>query len=180
LNRLGDSTADDLDKLSRLTVWSWLSSAELKLLSTKLGFGEFNRTQVICYADQCGSEVRVLLKGIARITYQNVEGDRVTVALVAPGLIPEFHSLLGLDLRCDAYVDCRVGALSRKVLKEVTVDSAELTFEKLRQTDLRQCHRLLLRGSTLSIMNLHERVAISMLELFSDFGIKEARGLPPT
>jgi len=177
LKQLGSSTADDLDKLSRLIVLSWLSSSELELLSTKLRFADFTRSQVVCDADPSASEVRVLLRGIARITYQTFEGDRVTIALIAPGLIPEFHSLPGIDLRCEAYGDCRVGSLSLKVFNDITVDRAGLMFDTLRQNDLRLWHRLLLCGSSFSTINLHERVAITMFELSSDFGIKDARGL---
>jgi CRP-like cAMP-binding protein len=41
---------------------------------------------------------------------------------------------------------------------------------------LQQCYRLLLRSSSFLNLDLHERIAITLLELASDFEIKESRG----
>jgi CRP-like cAMP-binding protein len=41
---------------------------------------------------------------------------------------------------------------------------------------LQQWYRLLLRSSSFLNLDLHERIAITLLELASDFGIEESRG----
>jgi CRP-like cAMP-binding protein len=41
---------------------------------------------------------------------------------------------------------------------------------------LQQWYRLLLRSSSFLDLDLHERIAITLLELASDFGIEESRG----
>jgi CRP-like cAMP-binding protein len=41
---------------------------------------------------------------------------------------------------------------------------------------LKQWYRLLLRSSSFLNLGLHERIAIALLELCSDFGVEESRG----
>src|SRR5208337_2160509 len=57
-----------------------------------------------------------------------------------------------------------------------TAHSSESAFKKFHQNDLLQWYRLLLRSTSFLNLGLHERIAITLLELASDFGIKESRG----
>ena len=100
----------------------------------------------------------------------------MTIALLPPGPIPEFPLLpFGrFGFRCEAYNDCRVGSLSWSNFEGISADRSESAFKTFHQNDLQQCYRLLLRSS--SYLDLHERIAITLLELASDFGIKESRG----
>lgn len=179
MNTIRNSSDSDLDKLRRLDAFAWLSASELTRLADELTSGDFKRPQVILGASALSSEAHILLKGIARITCQNGSGaKRITIALLAPGPIPEFPSLpLGrFDFRCEAYNDCRVGSLSWDEFHAITVHSPQSAFKSFHQNDLRLWYRLLLRSSVLLNVALHERIALSLLELSSDFGIKESRG----
>jgi CRP-like cAMP-binding protein len=49
-------------------------------------------------------------------------------------------------------------------------------FKQFHQNDLKQWYRLLVRSSSFLNLDLHERIAITLLELCSDFGIEESRG----
>jgi CRP-like cAMP-binding protein len=124
------------------------------------------------------SGAHILLKGIARVTCQNGRSERVTVALLAPGPIPAFPSLplSRFDFRCEAFNDCRVGSLSWNDFTTITADNSDAVFKKFHENDLQQCYRLLLRSSSFLNLGLHERIEITLLELSSDFGIKESRG----
>jgi CRP-like cAMP-binding protein len=178
LNGTRNPPDTDLDKLSRLKAFSWLSDSELSLLVGRLEFANFKRPQIILRQVALASEAHILLKGIARITCQDARGRRVTVALLAPGPIPELPSLplSRFDFRCEAYSDCRVGNLSWNDFDGITVHNSESAAEKFHENDLQQWYRLLLRSSGFLNVGLHERVLITLLELSSDFGIKEARG----
>jgi len=179
LNETRNLEDTDLDKLSRLEAFSWLSPAELKLLAGTLAPANFKRPQVILGEAELASDAHILLKGTARITCQNARGERVTVALLAPGPIPEFPSLplSRFGFRCEAYNNCRVGSLSWDDFDGITVNSSDSAFRKLHENNLRQWYRLLLRGSGFLNLDLHERIAITLLELSSDFGIKDSRGM---
>jgi Crp-like helix-turn-helix domain len=119
-----------------------------------------------------------LIAGIARITCLNASNERVTVALIAPGPIPELPSLpmSRFDFRCEAYDNCRVGTLDWKGFESVTLNGRESAFRKFHQNDLKHWYRLLRRTSGLLNLDLHERVAITMLDLCDDFGIEDSRG----
>ena len=168
----------DFDKLSRLKSLLRLSAPELALLAGALTPTNFTRHQVILREATRASGAHILLKGIARVTCQNGRSERITVALLAPGPIPAFPSLplSRFDFRCEAFHDCRVGSLSWNDFDRITADNADSVLKKFHENDLQQCYRLLLRSSSFLNLGLHERIASTLLELSSDFGIKEARG----
>jgi CRP-like cAMP-binding protein len=149
------------------------------MLAEALVVANFKRRQVILREAQLVSEAHILLRGIARITCQNGGGgERITIALLAPGPIPQFPSLLPsrLEFRCEAYNDCRLGSLSWNDFDEITSHSSESPFKKFHENDLQQWYRVLLRSSSFLNLGLHERIAITLLDLSSKFGIKESRG----
>jgi CRP-like cAMP-binding protein len=178
MNGVRNTPDTDLDKLSRLKALSWLSNSELSRLAGALATADFKRPQVILGEVALASEAHILLKGIARITGQNARSERVTIALLAPGPIPEFPSLplSRFHFRCEAYNDCRVGSLAWNDFDGITAHRSESASRKFHENDLQQWYRLLLRSSGFLNLGLHERIAITLLELSSDFGIKESRG----
>jgi CRP-like cAMP-binding protein len=178
LNETRNSPSSDLDKLSRLKALSWLTTSELGLLVGALTLSDFKRPQIILREAALACDAHILLQGIARITCQNTRNERVTIALLPPGPIPEFPSLpfSRFDFRCEAYNDCRVGSLSWNGFKGIGADGSESAFRRFHQHDLQQWYRLLLRSSSFLDLDLHERIAITLLELASDFGIEDSRG----
>jgi len=169
----------DLDKLSRLKGLSWLPATQLKLLAGALTVRSFARHEVVLRGAAMASEAHILLGGIARITCVDAHRERVTVALLAPGPIPEFPALPDsrLDFRCEAYNDCRIGSLSWEDFNHLTAHGSNLAFKRFHQNDLQQWYRVLLRASSFLDLDLHERIGITLLELAADFGIKESRGM---
>jgi len=178
LNETRNYRVADLNRLSRLKALSWLSTSELALLVGALALADFKRREVILGDVALESEAHILLTGIARITCLNTRSERVTVALLAPGPIPEFPSppISQFNFQCEAYNDCRVGSLSWHNFDVITVHSHESAFKKFHQNDLKQWYRLLLHSSTFLNLELRDRVAITLLDLCSDFGIEESRG----
>ena len=172
------SRETDLDRLSRLKALSWLSSTELTLLVSALALANYKRHAVILREVALAQDAHILLAGIARITCRNARNERVTVALLAPGPIPEFPALplSQSDFRCEAYNDCRVGTVSWNDFDGITASAAESAFKQFHRNDLKQWYRLLLRSSSFLNLGLHERIGIALLELCADFGIEESRG----
>ena len=168
----------DLERLGRIKALSWLSLPELTRLFELLALANFKRHEVIVAEDALASEAHFLLAGAANITCLNARSERVTVALVAPGPIPEFPVLpiSRWSFQCEAYTDCRVGSVGWESFGVMSFDSAQLAFRRFHQTNLRQWYRLLLRGSSFLSLDLHERIALTLLELCSDFGVEESRG----
>jgi len=169
---------NDCEKLGRLKIFSWLNPVEIRVLGTSLAMLNYRKREVIFRESALANEAHVLVAGIARITCLNATNERVTVALIAPGPIPELPSLpmSRFDFRCEAYNNCRVGTLDWKGFEGVTVNGRESAFKKFHQNDLKHWYRLLRRTSGLLNLDLHERVAIAMLDLCDDFGIEDSRG----
>jgi CRP-like cAMP-binding protein len=168
----------DLDKLSRLKALSRLSLAELKSLAGTLAFADYKRSQVILAERALAIGANILVKGIARLTFQNARRSRTTLALLAPGPIPEFPSLPDrpLDFRCEAFSDCRVGSLNWSKLEEIATGLRSV-FETFHESEMKFWYRVMLRNSSLLNLDLHQRLAVTLIELASDFGIKDARGM---
>ena len=148
------------------------------MLARSLAVADFTRPEIILREATLTSEAHILLKGIARITCRDAQGERVTVSFIAPGPIPEFPyvPLRRFDFQCEAYNNCRVGSLSWKSFDAITANSHESALKKFHEHDLQQWYRLLLRTSSFLNLALHERIALTLLELSSDFGIKDSRG----
>ncbi len=171
----GDS---DCDKLGRLSALSWLSGPEITLLTKALVWVNFEPHELILQGSAFASEAHILLTGISRITSLNNRGERVTVSFVAPGPIPEFPSvpLSRFAFQCEAFNHCRIGSLAWKNFDAITVNSPQSAVRKFHEHDLQQWYRLLLRSSSFLNLALHERIALTLLELSSQFGIEESRG----
>jgi CRP-like cAMP-binding protein len=58
----------------------------------------------------------------------------------------------------------------------MAVHGSDSALKKFHENDLQQWYRLLLRSSTFLNVELRERIAITLVELASDFGIEESRG----
>jgi CRP-like cAMP-binding protein len=168
----------DLDRLKRLKSLSWLSASDLAGLANGLVLANFKRHEVIAREAALASDAHLLLSGVASITCLNARGERVTVALLAPGPIPKFPampvSLYGFQ--SEAHSDCRVGRLSWERLNALTSNAPQSAFMNFHENNLKQWYRLLIRGSSFLSLDLRERIAIALLELCSDFGVEETRG----
>ncbi len=178
LNERNNSRDTDLDRLSRLKALSWLSPSELGLLVSALALANYKRHAIILREAALARDAHILLAGIARITCRNARNERVTVAMLAPGPIPEFPAqpLSQSGFQCEAYNDCRVGTVSWDDFDGITVNASQSAFREFHRNDLKQWYRLLLRSSSFLNLGLHERIAVALLELCSDFGIEESRG----
>jgi CRP-like cAMP-binding protein len=69
-----------------------------------------------------------------------------------------------------------VGSLGWADFNHVLLDSSQSVFKAFHDNDVKHWYRLLLRSSSFSNLELHERVGMTLLELSSDFGVDDARG----
>ena len=170
--------ATDLERLGRLSIFSWLTSSELRALNASLAKSNYARGELIVGEPALLNKAHVLIAGIARITCLHADNERVTVALIAPGPIPELPALPmnRFEFRGEAYSDCSVGTLDWKGFDRITLNGCETAFRKFHHNDLKQWYRLLRRTSALLNLDLHQRVALTMLDLCEDFGIEDSRG----
>jgi CRP/FNR family transcriptional regulator, cyclic AMP receptor protein len=164
--------------LSRLKAFSWLSFGQLTGLAGELSVANFKRNQVVLDEADFSTGANILLSGIAKISCLNARGERVTVALLAPGPIPEFpsQSVRPWGFRCEAYSDCRLGSVSWDRFNAITENAPLSTFREFHRNNLKLWYRLLMRGSNFLGLGLRERLGMTLLELCSEFGVEESRG----
>jgi len=171
----------DLQLLSGLEGLSWVSPKQLHRLATSLSFSNCGRNDVIfSEMEERGTQVCILLSGVARLTCLNSRKERVLVTLIAPGVIPDLPFLIPkIDCRfqCDAFTDCRVGRIRSHDFMQIVLGVQLPDFRKLSANAVAHWSQLLMRCSNLFRFRLHERLAITLLQLGSEFGARDPSGL---
>ena len=163
----------DLDLLHQLKPLSFLSPDALLELASCLNSANFRRREVILAEEALSAGVHILLRGVAKITCLSQAGQRVTIALLAPGPIPQFVSLpvRRRDFRCEAQSECRVGSLSWGQFDVITRAVPQSALRNFYEKNLMPWYRFFAEG-----FDLHERLLVTLLQLCSTFGVKESRG----
>jgi CRP-like cAMP-binding protein len=169
----------DLNLLNRMKSLSFLSSSALHELARGLDSVDFKRREVVLPGEAHAAGVHILLRGVAKITSLNRCGERVVVALLAPGPLPEFSSLpvSRWHFRCEAHSDCRVGSIGWDQFDAITKTAPRPALEKFHENDLMQWYRFLEGGLGLLLgLDLRARLLSTLLQLCSNFGIVDSRG----
>jgi CRP-like cAMP-binding protein len=167
-----------VELLSRLKPFAWLSFGQLTDLARELDVTNFKRSQVVLDEVDLSIGANILLSGVAKISCLNGRGERVTVALLAPGPLPEFPSQFASPwhFQCEAYTDCRLGSVSWDRFNAITASAPQTASREFHQNNSKLWYRLMMRGSSFLGLGLRERLGMTLLELCSDFGIEESRG----
>jgi CRP-like cAMP-binding protein len=175
VDRHRNASRTDLDLLNRLKPLSFLSAVELRELAGALHAANFRKGELIFGEEALAAGIHILLTGVAKITCLNRCGERVTVALLAPGPIPEFlSSPVSLwHFRCEAYSDCRVGRLGWDQFDLITRAAPQSALRTFHDNNLMQWYRWSL--SFLGL-DLRERLVFTLRQLCSNFGVVESRG----
>ncbi len=176
MDRHRNASRTDLDLLNRLRTLAFLSDVELRELASALNSANFRKGEVIFPEEALAAGVHILLAGVAKITCLNRCGERVTVALLAPGPIPEFlfSPVSRWHFRCEAYSDCRVGHLGWDQFDVITRAASPSALRTFHDNNLVQWYRWSL--SFLGL-DLRERLVFTLRQLCSNFGVMESRGI---
>ena len=171
--------APDERNLQRLKNISWLSSLQFNRLAAAFAMSAFKKREIIIDEKHSPESVSVLLSGVARITCRNRKGDRTLVIVVAPGMIPGFPpSVPGISysFRCEAVTDCQIGTIDLKTFVEISLGIASEDFKRMALSYLGRWDLVQLRCANFMSCSLEERLALILLELSENFGIKDERG----
>src|SRR5579863_4883104 len=170
----------ELRRLRGLKNISWLSSRQLNRLAEALKISQVKKRGVIFDKKRFPEAAYVLLSGVARITCRNRKGDRTLVMMVAPGMIPGIPpavSGIRYDFRCEAVTDCQIGTVALATFIEIALGIASADFKRMAASYSGRWDLVQLRCSNFMACTLEERVALILLELSENFGVRDPKGV---
>jgi CRP-like cAMP-binding protein len=171
--------AAEVRNLRGLKNISWLSSRQLKRVAAELSMSAVKRREIIIDDKHSPESAYILLSGVARITCRNRKGDRTLVIMVAPGMIPGFPPPvpgISYSFRCEAITDCQIGTIDLKTFIEISLGIASEDFKRMALSYLGRWDLVQLRCANFMSCTLEERLALILLELSANFGVKDERG----
>ena len=101
--------------------------------------------------------------------------------MLAPGLIPSFPPpVVGINygFRCEAATNCQVGAIGWELFLEICLGvRSAADFKQLVANHVGRWNAVQLRCSNFMGCTLAERLALLLLELSDNFGVRDAAGM---
>jgi CRP-like cAMP-binding protein len=159
---------------------SWLTTRQLKRLAEALKLSRVKKRGIIFDKQHSPEAAYVLLAGVARITCRNRKGDRTLVIMVAPGMIPGVPpAITGIryDFRCEALTDCQIGTVTLAAFIEIALGIASADFKHMAASYSGRWDLVQLRCANFMGCTLEERVALILLELSENFGVRAGAGM---
>jgi CRP-like cAMP-binding protein len=160
---------------------SWLTARQLNLLADALQMSRVVKRGIIFDKKKNAPEsAYVLLSGVAQISCRNRRGDRAMVMMVAPGMIPGIPpsaSGITYDFRCEAITDCRIGTVTLAIFIEIALGIGSAAFKSMAASYTGRWDLVQLRCSNFMGCTLEERVALILLELSENFGVRGNQGM---
>jgi CRP/FNR family transcriptional regulator, cyclic AMP receptor protein len=167
-------------RLQGLKNISWLTSRQQTRLADALTVRRIKKGRVIFDRKHSPESAYVLLSGVARISCRNRKGDRTLVIMVAPGMIPDVPpAVTGIryNFRCEAVTDCQIGTVTLETFIEIALGIASADFKRMAASYAGRWDLVQLRCSNFMACTLEERVALILLELCENFGVRDRRGV---
>jgi CRP/FNR family cyclic AMP-dependent transcriptional regulator len=159
---------------------SWLTSRQINKLADVLTTTRVEKRGIIFGEKHPPESAYVLLTGVARITCRNRKGDRTLVIMVAPGMIPGVPpAVTGIkyDFRCEAVTDCQIGTVTLATFIEIALGVASADFKRMADSYSGRWDLVQLRCANFMSCTLEERIALILLELGENFGIRDQQGV---
>src|SRR6202521_5459236 len=167
-------------KLRGLKNISWLTARQLDKLYNALTISIVEKRGIIFDEKHTTpSSAYILLSGVARISCRNRKGQRTLVIMVAPGMVPGFPPPvpgISYNFRCEAITDCQVGTIDLKSFIEISLGISSQDFQRMAASYQGRWDLVQLRCANFMSCTLEERLALILLELSENFGVKDNGG----
>ena len=176
---MGAVRASGIRRLRGLKNISWLTPRQLTRLVKALTLSRIEKRGIIFDEKHSPESAYVLLSGIARITCRNRKGERTLVIMVAPGMIPGFPppvAGISYNFRCEAVTECQIGTVDLETFIEISLGIASADFKRMAASYSGRWDLVQLRCSNFMSCTLEERVALILLELSENFGVRNGQG----
>jgi CRP-like cAMP-binding protein len=170
----------DIRRLRGLKNISWLTARQLYRLAAALTISRVEKHGIIFDDKHSPEWAYVLLSGLARITCRNRKGGRTLVIMLAPGMIPGFPPPvpgISYSFRCEAVTDCQIGAVALAAFIYIALGIASADFKHMAASYSGRWDLVQLRCANFMSCTLEERVALILLELSENFGVRDRQGV---
>ncbi len=99
--------------------------------------------------------------------------------MVAPGMIPGFPppvAGISYNFRCEAVTECQIGTVDLEKFIEISLEIASADFKRMAASYSGRWDLVQLRCSNFMSCTLEERVALILLEVSENFGVRSGQG----
>jgi len=169
----------DLQLLGRLKDLSWLSIAQINSLNQSMNARDVEtRGLIFEEKGKLALDTHILLSGTAQLNHV-AEARSRALAIQAPGVIfrvPLMPLEVGHNFRWTALSTCRVAELPTKRFVDITLGIRLADFERVAYGGSARLGSLLARYPSFLGFSLLQRVAVALIELALEFGVRETRG----
>jgi CRP-like cAMP-binding protein len=172
--------ASGIRRLRGLKNISWLTARQIEKLSNALTISTVEKRTIIFDEKHSPDSAYILLAGVARITCRNRKGQRTLVIMVAPGMIPGFPPPvpgISYNFRCEAVTPCQIGTVGLESFVEISLGIASADFKRLAASYMGRWDLVQLRCANFMSCTLEERLALILLELSENFGVRDGKGM---
>jgi CRP/FNR family transcriptional regulator, cyclic AMP receptor protein len=154
---------------------SWLSYREATRIMRLLEIRYFEANNIVFSSSAYPNKIHVLLSGAASVIH---EDRNKLVAILPPGIIPEFEPLAHLDhhFRFEALTNCVIGTLSWESFMGIDANLSMSSLRRFIQQNSIQFSKVLVRATGFFEMSLHDRLIVTFLQLADDLGVPDSRG----
>ncbi len=173
------ASASAVRRLKGLRNIAWLTTRQQSRLAGALTISRVEKRGIVFDERSSPDCAYVLLSGVARISCSNRDGARTLVIMVAPGMIPGVPSgFAGVkySFRCEAITECQIGTVTLDAFIEIALGVASASFKLMASSYSGRWDLVQLRCSNFMGCSLEERVALILLELSENFGIRDPKG----
>ena len=159
---------------------SWLTARQLNRLAGALNVDGVEKHGIIFDDKHSPESAYILLSGVARITCRNRKGGRTLLIMLAPGMIPGFPppvAGISYSFRCEAVTDCEIASVALEAFIDIALGIASADFKRMAASYSGRWDLVQLRCANFMSCTLEERVALILLELSENFGIRNRQGV---
>jgi len=171
--------ASSIRRLRALKNISWLAAPQLEKLAIALTVSTVEKRAIIFDEKHSPDSAYILLAGVARITCRNRKGQRTSVIMIAPGMIPGFPPPvpgISYNFRCEAVTPCQIGMIDLASFLEISLGVSSADFKRMAASYMGRWDLVQLRCANFMNCTLEERLALTLLELSENFGVPDAQG----
>lgn len=174
------SKLSDLELLSRLKDFHYLSLQQITELHDRMSTRIFNRKDLI-YREESRRRLKtyLLLLGTAQLSYVNSHTSRA-VAIVPTGLIlkcPLIPNDVGHRFELRALNECRVASLPTTDFMNIVVRAHPDLYTRLSESENERMGRLMARYPGFVGLGVLPRTVVALMELVTDFGVRDDGGM---